>query len=65
MPVDATDPVHMRWVSTQMKNDRYLFFSNASDDQAIFFPELIDFIKDVDTAKNYNTSIRCINQCLN
>jgi proline iminopeptidase len=53
---DTMDPEHMKWMSTQFKNGSYLYCENGShlsmwDDQAIFFPGVIKFLKDVD-AKN-------------
>ena len=50
---DTMDPEHMKWMSTQVQNGRYLYCVNGShmsmyDDQKNFFPGLIKFIKDVD-----------------
>lgn len=50
---DTMDPKHMEWISTEVKNGRYLHCPNGShlsqyDDQEHFFPGLIKFIKDVD-----------------
>lgn len=50
---DTMDPKHMKWMSTQVQNGRYLHCPNGShlsqyDDQEHFFPGLIKFIKDVD-----------------
>jgi len=50
---DTMDPKHMEWMSTQVKNGRYLHCPNGShmsmwDDQQHFFPGLIEFIKSVD-----------------
>ncbi|HMK03331.1 MAG TPA: proline iminopeptidase-family hydrolase [Ferruginibacter sp.] len=50
---DTMDPEHMKWMSTQVKNGRYLYCENGShmslyDDQENYFPGLIKFIKDVD-----------------
>ena len=50
---DTMDPGHMKWMSTQVQNGRYLYCENGShmslyDDQKNFFPGLISFIKDVD-----------------
>lgn len=50
---DTMDPKHMEWMSTQVKNGRYLFCPDGShmvqyDDQKVFFEGLIQFIKDVD-----------------
>ena len=49
---DTMDPKHMKWISTEVKNGRFLLCPNGShlsqfDDQKIFFEGLIDFIKDV------------------
>jgi proline iminopeptidase len=49
---DTMDPEHMKWISTEVKNGRFLLCPNGShlsqfDDQKIFFEGLIDFIKDV------------------
>ncbi len=50
---DTMDPKHMEWMSTQVKNGRYLHCPNGShmsmwDDQQHFFPGVIEFIKSVD-----------------
>jgi len=50
---DTMDPKHMEWMSTQVKNGRYLHCPNGShmsmwDDQEHFFPGVIEFIKSVD-----------------
>jgi proline iminopeptidase len=50
---DTMDPEHMKWMSTQVQNGRYLHCENGShmsmyDDQKNYFPGLIKFIKDVD-----------------
>lgn len=50
---DTMDPEHMKWMSTQVQNGRYLLCPNGShmsmyDDQKNYFPGLIQFIKDVD-----------------
>jgi proline iminopeptidase len=50
---DTMDPEHMRWMSTQVKNGRFLLCENGShlsmwDDQQHFFPGVISFLKDVD-----------------
>ncbi len=50
---DTMDPEHMKWISTEVKNGRFLLCPNGShlsqfDDQKVFFEGLIDFIKDVD-----------------
>jgi proline iminopeptidase len=49
---DTMDPRQMEWLSTEVKNGRYLHCPNGShlsqyDDQEHFFPGLITFIKDV------------------
>lgn len=50
---DTMDPEHMKWVSEQIPNSRFLLCPNGShlaqyDDQNIYFEGLIDFIRDVD-----------------
>ena len=50
---DTMDPEHMKWMSTQVQNGRFLLCPNGShmsmyDDQVNYFPGLIQFIKDVD-----------------
>jgi len=50
---DTMDPKHMEWMSTQVKNGRFLLCPNGShlamwDDQEHYFPGVIQFIKDVD-----------------
>ncbi len=50
---DTMDPEHMKWISKEVKNGRFLFCPNGShlcqfDDQKIFFEGLISFIRDVD-----------------
>jgi proline iminopeptidase len=50
---DTMDPEHMKWMSTQVQNGRFLLCPEGShmslyDDQKHFFPGLIQFIKDVD-----------------
>ena len=50
---DTMDPEHMKWISTEVANGRYLHCPNGShlcqfDDQKIFFEGLIKFVKDVD-----------------
>ncbi len=50
---DTMDPEHMKWMSTQVQNGRFLLCPNGShmdmyDDQKKYFPGLIQFIKDVD-----------------
>ena len=53
---DTMDPEHMKWMSTQVKKGRFLLCPDGShlsmwDDQAHFFPGVIQFIKDVDAGK--------------
>lgn len=50
---DTMDPEHMKWMSTQMKNGKYLFCPNGShlamwDDQKVFMNGVIQFIREVD-----------------
>jgi proline iminopeptidase len=50
---DTMDPEHMKWMSTQVKQGRYLYCPEGShlamwDDQQHFYPGVIQFIKDVD-----------------
>ena len=50
---DTMDPEHMKWISNEVKNGRFLLCPNGShlsqfDDPIVFFTGLIDFIKDVD-----------------
>lgn len=50
---DTMDPEHMKWMSTQVQNGRFLLCPEGShmdmyDDQKHYFPGLISFIKDVD-----------------
>ena len=50
---DTMDPEHMKWMSTQVQHGRFLLCPNGShmdmyDDQAYYFPGLVQFIKDVD-----------------
>lgn len=50
---DTMDPEHMKWMSTQLPNGRYLDCPEGShmamyDDQKHYFPGLIQFMKDVD-----------------
>ncbi len=57
---DTMDPEHMKWMSTQVQNGRFLLCPNGShmdmyDDQKNYFPGLIQFIKDVD-AGNFTTA---------
>lgn len=49
---DTMDPEHMKWMSTQLPKGKFLLCPNGShmsmyDDQAHYFPGLIQFIKDV------------------
>jgi proline iminopeptidase len=51
---DTMDPKHMEWISTEVRNGRYLHCPNGShmsmyDDQETYFKGLITFIKDVDS----------------
>lgn len=50
---DTMDPEHMKWMSTQVQQGRYLYCPEGShlamwDDQKHFYPGVIQFIKDVD-----------------
>lgn len=50
---DTMDPEHMKWMSKQVQQGRFLLCPEGShlcmwDDQKHFFPGLIQFIKDVD-----------------
>jgi proline iminopeptidase len=50
---DTMDPEHMKWMSKQVQQGRFLLCPNGShmsmyDDQKNYFPGLIKFIKDVD-----------------
>jgi proline iminopeptidase len=56
---DTMDPEHMKWISTEVKNGRFLLCPNGShlsqfDDQKIFFEGLIDFIIDVNDGSFIN-----------
>jgi proline iminopeptidase len=49
---DTMDPDHMKWMSTQVQQGRFLLCPNGShmdmyDDQKNYFPGLIKFIQDV------------------
>jgi len=49
---DTMDPEHMKWISSEVQNGRFLLCPNGShlsqfDDQEVFFEGLIDFIQDV------------------
>jgi len=51
---DTMDPEHMKWISKEVQNGRFLFCPNGShcsqyDDQKTYFPGLIKFLKDVDS----------------
>jgi proline iminopeptidase len=53
---DTMDPEHMKWMSTQIPNARYLYCPNGShmahyDDQQVYFTGLIGFIRDVDAGR--------------
>jgi len=50
---DTMDPEHMKWMSTQVQQGRFLLCPDGShlamwDDQSHFYPGVIQFIKDVD-----------------
>jgi proline iminopeptidase len=50
---DSMDPEHMRWISEEVADGRFLYCENGShlseyDDQKVYFAGLIDFIKEVD-----------------
>lgn len=50
---DTMDPEHMKWISKEVKNGRFLFCPNGShlsqyDDQKHYFPGIIKFLRDVD-----------------
>jgi len=53
---DTMDPAHMEWMAKQMPHARYLFCPNGShlaiyDDQQVYMPGLIGFLKDVDAGR--------------
>lgn len=53
---DTMDPEHMKWMSTQVQQGRYLYCPNGShfamwDDQQVFMKGVIDFIRDVDEGR--------------
>lgn len=53
---DTMDPEHMKWMSTQVQNGRFLYCKNGShlsqyDDQKTYFTGLIQFLKDVNEKK--------------
>jgi proline iminopeptidase len=50
---DTMDPEHMKWMSTQLPNGRFLLCANGShmsmyDDQQTYMAGLIKFLKEVD-----------------
>ena len=50
---DTMEPEHMKWISKEVKNGRFLFCPNGShlsqyDDQEHYFPGIIQFLRDVD-----------------
>lgn len=52
---DTMDPEHMKWMSTQVQNGKYLYCPNGShlamwDDQKVFMEGVISFIKEVDAS---------------
>jgi proline iminopeptidase len=52
---DTMDPKHMEWMSTQVKNGRFLLCPNGShmsmyDDQATYFAGVIAFLKDLEAS---------------
>ncbi|WP_310557535.1 proline iminopeptidase-family hydrolase [Flavobacterium sp.] len=53
---DTMDPEHMKWISKEVQNGRFLFCPNGShlsqyDDQKTYFNGLIKFLRDVDSVK--------------
>ncbi len=53
---DTMDPKHMAWMAGEIPNARFALMPNGShlsqyDDEANFFPALIDFIKDVNAGQ--------------
>ncbi len=53
---DTMDPEHMKWMADQLPKGHHLYCPNGShltfyDDQANFFPGLIQFIQNVDQGK--------------
>ena len=53
---DTMDPEHMKWMSTQVQQGRYLYCPEGShmsmyDDQKNYFPGLIQFIVDVNEGR--------------
>ncbi|HEX5151242.1 MAG TPA: proline iminopeptidase-family hydrolase [Parafilimonas sp.] len=56
---DTMNPDYMKWMSTQVKQGRYLYCPEGShlamwDDQKHFYPGIIRFIKDVDSGNFSN-----------
>ncbi len=52
---DTMDPEHMKWISEQVQNGKYLHCDKGShmsmyDDAETYFKGLVDFIKEVDSA---------------
>ena len=50
---DTMDPQHIKWISEEVQNGRFLFCPNGShcsqfNDQKTYFLGLIKFLKDVD-----------------
>jgi proline iminopeptidase len=55
---DTMDPDHMKWISEEVQNGRFLFCPEGShlsqyDDQKHYFPGVIQFLQDVDSG-NFN-----------
>ncbi len=53
---DTMDPEHMKWISEEVQNGRYLYCENGShlsqyDDQKTYFSGVIQFLRDVDAGK--------------
>ena len=53
---DSMDPEHMKWMSKEVKNGTFLYCPNGGhmsmyDDQAIYIPGLMKFMKDVNGEK--------------
>jgi proline iminopeptidase len=53
---DTMDPRHMEWMAGQLPKGRYLFCPEGShlamyDDQTVYFPGLIRFLRDVDAGR--------------
>ncbi len=51
---DTMDPEHMKWISQEVQNGRFLFCPTGShlsqyDDQKDYFPGVIQFLRDVDS----------------